>query len=132
MAELGCQRIDSKAIIEHSDPESDSLGSHPCSNSYQFSASNLSCFSFFIPTVERLIASTEDQTRPKYSNFSLCQIWCPPGSTGGVEEWGGKRLDLLGTWAFFPRALDRVVVGFEQDRVGSGWCFKTLWRSGTG
>lgn len=73
-AKVGRQAVFSKATTEHSSPESDSLDSHLCSNSHPFSVGSLSCLSSFVPTMERIIASAEDWTGPKYSNYSLCQI----------------------------------------------------------
>lgn len=53
--------------IELSDLGSDSQGSHPCSKSHRLCVTlgwlgNLSCFIFFIHTMEMIIAPTEDQT----------------------------------------------------------------------
>lgn len=65
-----------------------------------------------------ITAPIEDQTRPQYPNYSVCQIRCLPGSTGGVEEWGRTRLDQWGIWAF-SQGHWGVMVGSEKggDKV---------------
>lgn len=57
----------------------------------------------------------EDQRRPQYSNYSVGQSRCLPGSTGGMGKWGRMRLELESIWAF-PQGHWGVMVGSEQGR----------------
>lgn len=74
-----------------------------------------------------VIAPTEDETGPWYSDYSVCQIRCFPGPPGWVWNSGKGGSWTGGVAGPFPKGTGKSWQVLSKVGTRSGLYFKKTW-----